>query len=477
MTVLVTGSAGFIGYHVSAALLARGEQVLGVDRLDGYYDPALKRARLERLQALPGFAFERADIADRAAHDRPRRGAARRDPERRPSRPRRPACAIRSRRRSTTCRAIRGPHGDARALPGELPELRHLVYASSSSVYGGNPKLPFAVGDRVDQPLSLYAATKRADELLSHCYSHLYQLPATGLRFFTVYGPWGRPDMAAFRFADAITAGQPITLYNQGEMERDFTYIDDVVAGVLAALDRPPAAGDRRRTGSTISAITARSSSGTSSRCSSRRSAGARRSAWRRCRPATWSGPRPTSRPAGATSASSRRRRSRRACRASPPGTATITAAEARQGKVDGRKINALRAIHDRDRRGRGAPCRELCLSVKKWGSPRPFQCEVEQGLAQVLDRLLDLVEVAGAHGPHQGSGSGSPAFLAFGEVQKIVRSGRALLLCRAEATLAAQGGANPMATHPPKSTGFRCLNSATLRPPFLRLPDPLPAG
>jgi UDP-glucuronate 4-epimerase len=125
----------------------------------------------------------------------------------------------------------------------ELPGLRHLVYASSSSVYGGNRKLPFAVGDRVDQPLSLYAATKRADELLSHCYSHLYRLPATGLRFFTVYGPWGRPDMAAFRFADAITAGRPITLYNQGQMERDFTYIDDVVAGVLAALDRPPAAG------------------------------------------------------------------------------------------------------------------------------------------------------------------------------------------------------------------------------------------
>ncbi len=123
----------------------------------------------------------------------------------------------------------------------ELPALRHLVYASSSSVYGGNTKTPFAVEDRVDQPISLYAATKRADELLCHCYSHLYRIPATGLRFFTVYGPWGRPDMAAFLFADAITAGRPITLYNQGEMERDFTYIDDIVAGVLAALDRPPA--------------------------------------------------------------------------------------------------------------------------------------------------------------------------------------------------------------------------------------------
>jgi UDP-glucuronate 4-epimerase len=126
----------------------------------------------------------------------------------------------------------------------ELPELRHLVYASSSSVYGGNRKTPFAVEDRVDQPISLYAATKRADELLSHCYSHLYQVPATGLRFFTVYGPWGRPDMAAYLFADAISAGRPITLYNRGEMERDFTYIDDIVAGVLAALDRPPTGAD-----------------------------------------------------------------------------------------------------------------------------------------------------------------------------------------------------------------------------------------
>jgi UDP-glucuronate 4-epimerase len=123
-----------------------------------------------------------------------------------------------------------------------LPKLRHLVYASSSSVYGGNTKSPFSIEDRVDQPISLYAATKRADELMSHCYSHLYRMPQTGLRFFTVYGPWGRPDMAAYLFADAITAGRPITLYNQGEMERDFTYVDDIVAGILAALDRPPSA-------------------------------------------------------------------------------------------------------------------------------------------------------------------------------------------------------------------------------------------
>jgi UDP-glucuronate 4-epimerase len=243
--VLVTGSAGFIGYHVSAALLARGQPVLGVDRLDSYYDPALKRARLARLRAFPGFAFEPVDVADRDAMialGRQTRGTIR--------------DVVHLAAQAGVRHSLEAPFDYAQSnLMGHmvmlelcremLPGLRHLVYASSSSVYGGNRKLPFAVGDRVDQPLSLYAATKRADELLSHCYSHLYRLPATGLRFFTVYGPWGRPDMAAFRFADAITAGQPITLYNQGKMERDFTYIDDVVAGVLAALDRPPVAGNR----------------------------------------------------------------------------------------------------------------------------------------------------------------------------------------------------------------------------------------
>ena len=242
MTVLVTGSAGFIGYHVSQALLARGEEVLGVDNLNPYYDPALKRARVERLQALPGFTFERADIAKRAAMT----ALARRERDR-------ISGVVHLAAQAGVRHSLEAPFDYVQSnLVGhmvvletcrhELPELRHLVYASSSSVYGGNRKIPFAVADRVDQPLSLYAATKRADELMSHCYSHLYRLPATGLRFFTVYGPWGRPDMAAFRFADAITAGEPITLYNQGEMERDFTYIDDVVAGVLAALDRPPAA-------------------------------------------------------------------------------------------------------------------------------------------------------------------------------------------------------------------------------------------
>ena len=216
--------------------------MLGVDDLNSYYDPALKRARLERLQAQSGFTFAQADIADLAAIT----ALARRHRERIDGVVHLAAQAGVRHSLKAPFDYVRsnlaGPHGDARGLPARAARARHLVYASSSSVYGGNSKIPFAVEDRVDQPISLYAATKRADELLSHCYSHLYRIPATGLRFFTVYGPWGRPDMAAYLFADAITAGRPITLYNQGDMERDFTYIDDVVAGVLAALDRPPAA-------------------------------------------------------------------------------------------------------------------------------------------------------------------------------------------------------------------------------------------
>jgi UDP-glucuronate 4-epimerase len=243
MTVLVTGSAGFIGYHVAEALLARDEQVLGVDNLNSYYDPRLKQARLERLQAHPAFTFAQADVADLAAIT----ALARRHRDQIEG-------VIHLAAQAGVRHSLKAPFDYVRSnLQGhmvmletcrqELPELRHLVYASSSSVYGGNTKIPFAVEDRVDQPISLYAATKRADELLSHCYSHLYRIPMTGLRFFTVYGPWGRPDMAAFLFADAITAGRPITLYNHGDMQRDFTYIDDIVAGVLAALDRPPAVG------------------------------------------------------------------------------------------------------------------------------------------------------------------------------------------------------------------------------------------
>ena len=242
MTVLVTGAAGFIGYHVSRALLARGEAVLGVDNLTPYYDPALKRARLARLEADPDFRFAELDIADREAMTALARehGAA-------------ITGVVHLAAQAGVRHSLTKPFDYVRSnLDGhmvvlevcrhELPVLGHLVYASSSSVYGGNTKVPFSVEDRVDDPVSLYAATKRADELMSHCYSHLYGLPATGLRFFTVYGPWGRPDMAAYLFAEAITRGRPITLFNHGRMRRDFTYIDDITAGVLAALDRPPPA-------------------------------------------------------------------------------------------------------------------------------------------------------------------------------------------------------------------------------------------
>lgn len=238
MTVLVTGAAGFIGYHVSAALLARGERVVGVDNLNPYYSVALKRARLKRLQANKKFTFHRLDLAssgrieaimkrargiDRVVHlaaqagvryslDHPRAYVA--------------SNLVAQLEIMEACRALKG--------------LKHFVYASSSSVYGGNTKLPFSEDDRVETPQSLYAATKLADELMAYCYAHLYRIPTTGLRFFTVYGPWGRPDMAAWLFVDAIERGQPIKLFNNGRMRRDFTYIDDIVPGVLAALDRPP---------------------------------------------------------------------------------------------------------------------------------------------------------------------------------------------------------------------------------------------
>ena len=240
--ILLTGVAGFIGYHVAEGLLARGQAVLGLDNLNAYYDPALKRARLEQLVGRPGFAFLEADIADHAAMDELGRvhGA-------------RLEGIVHLAAQAGVRHSLKAPFDYLRSnLDGHLtvlelarqhaPRLRHLVYASSSSVYGGNTKTPFSVEDRVDQPVSLYAATKRADELISHAYAHLYGIPQTGLRFFTVYGPWGRPDMAAYIFADAIATGRPITLYNHGKMQRDFTYVDDVTAGVLAALERPPAA-------------------------------------------------------------------------------------------------------------------------------------------------------------------------------------------------------------------------------------------
>ena len=234
MTVLVTGVAGFIGCHVARALAARGEAVIGIDNLDPYYSVQLKRARLAALG--DGVRFIETDFAEPAALTAALAGA---DIDRIVHLGAQPGVRY----------SIEQPFAYARAnLLGHLSilelararQVRHLVYASSSSVYGGNEQLPFAVGDRVDHPVSLYAATKKADELMSESYAHLYRLPQTGLRFFTVYGPWGRPDMAVWLFTDAILNGRPIPVFNEGRMLRDFTYIDDIVAGVVAALDRPP---------------------------------------------------------------------------------------------------------------------------------------------------------------------------------------------------------------------------------------------
>jgi UDP-glucuronate 4-epimerase len=245
VTVLLTGVAGFIGYHVAEALLARGERVIGVDNLNPYYDVGLKQGRLDRLDGKPGFEFCRLDLEDRAAvHDLVQRNS---DID----------LVVHLAAQAGVRHSLIDPYAyvqsnvmghlvvleAARLLPG----LRHLVYASSSSVYGANQELPFSETDRVDTPLSVYAATKRADELLSHAYAHLHGLPQTGLRFFTVYGPWGRPDMAYFAFTRAIAAGEPITVYDGGRLKRDFTYIDDIVAGVIGCLDRPPAGGTPAR--------------------------------------------------------------------------------------------------------------------------------------------------------------------------------------------------------------------------------------
>jgi UDP-glucuronate 4-epimerase len=239
MTVLVTGAAGFIGYHVAEALLGRGEAVLGVDNLSPYYDVALKEARLARLARHPGFRFLRLDIADTEAF----RTALSDQPTPR---------VVHLAAQAGVRHSIEHPFDYVSAnLVGHLailehcrhqPDFQHLVFASSSSVYGGNTNLPFRESERVDRPISLYAATKKADELMSHAYAELYGLAQTGLRFFTVYGPWGRPDMAMWLFTRAILEGRAIQVFNHGDMRRDFTYIDDIVAGVLAALDRPPGA-------------------------------------------------------------------------------------------------------------------------------------------------------------------------------------------------------------------------------------------
>jgi len=236
--VLLTGVAGFIGYHVAEALLASGTQVIGVDDLNPYYDVRLKQARLDSLQPHSRFAFHRIDVSDRAAMEA--LAAAHADID----------TIVHLAAQAGVRHSLTDPHAYVQAnvmghlvvleVARRLPALRHLVYASTSSVYGANQALPFRETDRVDTPLSLYAATKLADELMGHAYAHLFGIPQTGLRFFTVYGPWGRPDMAYYSFARAIAAGEPITLYDDGRLKRDFTYIDDIVAGVLACLERPP---------------------------------------------------------------------------------------------------------------------------------------------------------------------------------------------------------------------------------------------
>jgi UDP-glucuronate 4-epimerase len=238
VTILLTGAAGFIGFHTAETLLARGETVIGVDNLNAYYDVRLKAARLARLTGRPGFAFHRVDIADRAAIETLI--------DRHPAITRIVHLAAQAGVRHSLVDPYSYVHSNVMGqvvlleAAKRLARLEHFVYASSSSVYGGNRKLPFAIEDPTDNPVSLYGATKKTDELIVQAYSHLFRLPSTGLRFFTVYGPWGRPDMAYYLFTRAIFAGEPIRLFNAGDMRRDFTYVDDIVEGVVAALDRPP---------------------------------------------------------------------------------------------------------------------------------------------------------------------------------------------------------------------------------------------
>ena len=235
MAILITGAAGFIGYFLSLRLLEAGEEVYGIDSLNGYYDVQLKYGRLEQLKAFDNFTFAQMDLGDRTtianlfaqnSFD----------------------CVVNLAAQAGVRYSLENPlaYADSKLLGfGNILEgcrhsgVKHLVFASSSSVYGKNKKVPFETSDRVDHPVSLYAATKKANELMAHSYSHLYDLPITGLRFFTVYGPWGRPDMAYFKFVDAIAHGKPIDVYNHGQMQRDFTYIDDVVEGIVRVMNRP----------------------------------------------------------------------------------------------------------------------------------------------------------------------------------------------------------------------------------------------
>ena len=234
--ILVTGAAGFIGYHLCRRLLADGVAVTGLDNLNDYYDPALKQARLDQLREFPAFSFRRLDLADRAGMETLFAEL-------------RPAYVVHLAAQAGVRYSVDHPHvyiesnilGFLNILEGcRHTGVKHLIYASSSSVYGLNTKMPFSVADITDRPASLYGATKKANELMAHSYSHLYGIPATGLRFFTVYGPWGRPDMATFLFTRAILAGKPISLFNHGKMKRDFTYIDDIVEGIVRVMDHVP---------------------------------------------------------------------------------------------------------------------------------------------------------------------------------------------------------------------------------------------
>jgi len=243
MRLLLTGAAGFIGFHAARRFLSLGYEVIGIDNLNDYYDVTLKKSRLDLLKKEPGFIFFRQDLADRGAlgeifksfkFDR----------------------FVHLGAQAGVRYSLSNPHAyvDSNVVgtmnileAARLQEIEHLVYASSSSVYGSNVNLPFSTKDRTDSPVSLYAATKKANELMAQTYSHLYDIPSTGLRFFTVYGPWGRPDMAYFKFAEAIIAGRTIDVYNNGDMARDFTYIDDIVDGIVAALARVPCAEQRHK--------------------------------------------------------------------------------------------------------------------------------------------------------------------------------------------------------------------------------------
>lgn len=249
MTILVTGAAGFIGAELCRQLIARGDRVVGIDNMNDYYPVSLKEDRLASIRQLPGaaerFVFDRVDFSDDAALENATRGI---EIER----------IAHLGAQAGVRYSLENPRAYAKSnLVGHLNILElarergvaHLVYASSSSVYGGNESLPFRVEDRADHPVSLYAATKKADELMSETYAHLYRIPQTGLRFFTVYGPWGRPDMAPWLFTSAILEGRPIKVFNHGRMMRDFTYIDDIIAGVIAALDNAPADDGQEKAG------------------------------------------------------------------------------------------------------------------------------------------------------------------------------------------------------------------------------------